>query len=236
MPKTCRERDIEALTVLREPTRRALYDHVARQPRAVSRDEAASALGINRPLAAFHLDRLVEAGLLTVEYRRLSGRTGPGAGRPAKLYRRARRPLVVSVPPRQPQLLAGVLAASIEPGDPEAGSFDAAHEIGHGLGVRARRRLRARPTPVRLLGCVEDVLEGVGFGPYQHGEREIRLRNCPFDPLSRRYRPVVCGAGVALARGVVDGVGAVGVEVTRDEQPDQCCVVLVSELTSARSK
>jgi predicted ArsR family transcriptional regulator len=236
MTKPALERDIEALTTLREPTRRALYEHVARQPDAVSRDEAATALGVNRPLAAFHLDRLVGAGLLTAEYRRLSGRTGPGAGRPAKLYRRSRRRVTVHLPPRDTELLATVLAAAVAPAEPETDSLDSAREIGRSLGMRARKRLRARPTAKRLVQCVEDVLDTIGFEPYRRSEREVRLRNCPFDPLSRRFTPVVCGAGVALARGVVEGVGADGVQVTRDERPDQCCIVLAASPTPIAAK
>lgn len=227
MPKRGLEREIEALTTLREPTRRALYEHVARAPRAVGRDDAAAAVGINRPLAAFHLERLVEAGLLTAEYRRLSGRSGPGAGRPAKLYRRSRRRVAVALPPRATELLAGVLAATIAPSDPEAGSNGAAREVGRSLGAMARKRLRARPTAPRLLRCVEDVLDGIGFEPYVRDDVELRLRSCPFDPLSRRFTAVVCGAGVSLARGIVEGVGADGMQVSRDERPDQCCLVLV---------
>lgn len=227
MTRATLEAEIEALTALREPTRRALYEHVARQPHAVSRDQAAAAVGVNRPLAAFHLDRLVEAGLLTTEYRRLTGRTGRGAGRPAKLYRRSRRPFIVSLPPREPELLAGLLATSMPAGNPAAGSLDAAREFGRSLGARARKRVRPRPTPAPLASCVEDVLKTIGFEPYRTGHGEIRLRNCPFDPLSRRFTGVVCNAGVALARGIVEGVGAAEVRVSRDERPDQCCVVLV---------
>jgi predicted ArsR family transcriptional regulator len=241
MAKPTLERDIEALTSLREATRRALYDHVARQPHAVSRDEAAAAVGINRSLAAFHLDRLVNAGLLRPEYRRLSGRSGPGAGRPAKLYRRSRRPLTISLPPRDPELLATILAGSIEPADPEAGSFVAAYDIGHALGMRARKRLRASASPPRLLACVEDVLESLGFEPYRGSDAQVRAKNCPFDPLSRRFTPVVCGAGIALARGIVEGVGAPELGVTRNERPDRCCLVVTSERpagtpTSKRSR
>jgi predicted ArsR family transcriptional regulator len=82
---------LDDVAVLADPVRRSLYSHVAAQPEPVGRDAAAATAGISRSLAAFHLDRLVEAGLLAVTYRRLSGRTGPGAGRPAKLYARAPR-------------------------------------------------------------------------------------------------------------------------------------------------
>jgi predicted ArsR family transcriptional regulator len=228
MGKRTLERDIEALNSLREPTRRAIYEHVARQPHAVSRDEAAAAFGIKRSLAAFHLDRLVDAGLLAPEYRRLSGRTGPGAGRPAKLYRRSRRRLLVSVPPRNPELLAALLAASMPPRDPSHGTLDSAREVGQALGATARKRVSRSASKARLFDCVEAVLDHVGFEPYRPNDGELRVRNCPFDPMSRRYTAVVCNAAVALARGIIKGAGA-EVLVTREERRDQCCLVLIAE-------
>src|SRR5688572_16899147 len=225
-------RDLEAIGTLRDPVRHRLYRYVADRPQPVGRDEAASAVGIRRGLAAFHLDRLVGAGLLRAEYRRLSGRSGPGAGRPAKLYRRSRRHFSVNVPGRDYQLLAGLLARAVG-GDGKAIADDeevielgTARETGHALGVRARARLRGVPTPARLRGCVETVLRDVGFAPYQASDDEIRVRNCPFDPLARRYSPVVCGAGVSLAKGIVDGVEATDLGVARQMQPDRCCIVL----------
>ena len=80
---------VGALSALGDPTRRSAYDYVAAQGRPVGRDEVATALGIGRTLAAYHLDRLAKEGLLSVAYARRSGRTGPGAGRPAKLYERS---------------------------------------------------------------------------------------------------------------------------------------------------
>src|ERR671917_43859 len=87
---------VAALAALNDPARRAVFDLVARAATAVSRDAAADALGVSRRVAAFHLDRLAEQGLLVVEYRRPPGRTGPGAGRPAKLYRRIEGEVAVS--------------------------------------------------------------------------------------------------------------------------------------------
>src|ERR671932_1530696 len=95
------EDHVAAVAALAEPTRRRLYDHVVRQPGPVSRDEAAAALGVPRGTTAFHLDRLVADGLLDVHYERRTGRTGPGAGRPAKLYRRARRTRGAALPERR---------------------------------------------------------------------------------------------------------------------------------------
>src|SRR5688572_23393082 len=108
------ERQVSGVAALADPVRRRLYEHVVAQPAAVSRDEAAAAAGIKGPLAAFHLDKLVGEGLLDVEYRRLSGRTGPGAGRPSKLYRRSAQEFDVTLPPREYDVVGHILAAGIQ--------------------------------------------------------------------------------------------------------------------------
>ena len=79
-----------------------------------------------------------------------------------------------------------------------------------------------------MLGCVEAVLETLGFEPYRASPTEVRLRNCPFDPLARVYTPVVCGVGQAVIDGVVQGVGARQLRVAREERPDQCCGVITA--------
>jgi predicted ArsR family transcriptional regulator len=221
MPRVPRE--LEAMAALREPTRRRLYRHVERQPVAVSRDEAAEAVGISRALAAFHLDKLVELGLLKAEYRRLFGRSGPGAGRTSKLYLRSRNQFSVSVPHRDHELLARLLAASVDSSAEDSPAAQPARDYGRSLGRRARKRLRGDPGPARMLDCVEAVLERLGFEPYRASPSEVRLRNCPFDPLSRLYTPLVCGVGQALITGVTQGVGAAELRVGRHEQPDRCC-------------
>ena len=96
-----RDAQVAAVAALAEPTRRRLYEHVVRSPHPLSRDDVAGAMGVPRPTTAFHLDRLVADGLLDVHYERRSGRTGPGAGRPAKLYRRAECSVSVSLPERR---------------------------------------------------------------------------------------------------------------------------------------
>jgi predicted ArsR family transcriptional regulator len=227
MTKRSLRRDTEAIASLREPTRRALYEYVERQPAPVSRDQAAEAVGVARPLAAFHLDRLVEAGLLTAEYRRLSGRSGPGAGRPAKLYRRSRRQVEISLPQRDHALLASLLAAAMTQAGADPAAARPARDFGRSLGSRAQRRLSSRVVAApRLAECVQAVLETVGFEPYRAPNGEVRSRNCPFAPLSKRFTPVVCGVGQALVGGVIEGVGADHLGVSREEHPDRCCVVV----------
>jgi predicted ArsR family transcriptional regulator len=226
MTKPSLRRDVETIAALREPARRALYEYVERQPSAVSRDQAAHALGMTRALAAFHLDRLVEVGLLRADYRRLSGRSGPGAGRPAKLYRRSRRQVAFSLPQRDHVLLAELLAAAIAEAGSDSAVAGPAHATGRSLGSRARRRLRSRVTDGRLADCVASVLESLGFEPYRAPGGELWARNCPFAPVSRRFTPVVCGVGQALVGGVIDGIGADHLAVSREDHPDRCCVVV----------
>ena len=224
MARPTPEEQLAALAVLLEPTRAKLYRHVAGERDPVSRDGAARAVGITRAKAAFHLDKLVDAGLLRVEFRRLSGRAGRGAGRPAKLYRRSRHRFDVSVPPRNPALLARLLTESLS-GIDLAPTRESSYRYGHMLGVRARRRVRHEPSVARLARCVDDVAEELGFQPIATAD-ETWARNCPFDPLSRESPEVVCQIALAILAGARDGVGAVEVGITRRERSDWCCVVL----------
>jgi predicted ArsR family transcriptional regulator len=233
MEESWLEGELEVIATLRDQTRRRLYQYVERQPRAVSRDEAAEAARVSRALAAFHLEKLVGVGLLKAEYRRLSGRSGPGAGRTSKLYQRSRHVFAVSLPQRNHELLARLLAQSLSSAPRPSPGIAPAREYGRSLGRRARGRLRGRPGPERLLGCVEDVLESLGFDPYPASSSELRLRNCPFDPLSRLFAPLVCGVGQEIMSGVVEGVAAEQARVGRDAQPDRCCGVISSTATGA---
>jgi len=221
--------DIEALALLDEPVRRALYDWVVAARRAVSRDEAAAGAGVSRALAAFHLDRLARSGLLDAEYRRLSGRTGPGAGRPAKLYRRGSRDVAIALPARTYQLPAELFAAAIEqsggPLPPEPLRM-AAHAVGEGAGAAARKRVGPRPSRRRLRGALLELLDERGYEPHETPSGEIRLANCPFHALVEDHRDLVCGTNLALAEGLLDGLGSGAVTARLDPQPGQCCVAI----------
>src|SRR5436305_13119444 len=150
---------IAAIAALNEPIRRKLYAYIVDRPGAVGREEAAEAVGITRDLAAFHLDKLLEEGLLDVEYRRISGRSGPGAGRPAKLYRPSGRHVQVSLPGRRYDLAARLMAEALEDpqGDPAAAADRAARRSGETIGAEARRHLGRRPNVNRLLQRARDV-------------------------------------------------------------------------------
>lgn len=221
---------IDEVGVLAEPVRRALYSHVAGQTEPVGRDAAAAAVGIGRPLAAFHLDRLVEAGLLDVTYRRLSGRTGPGAGRPAKLYQRSKRELELTLPARRYEIAARLFADALSAGSvgntSTAEALDAAAgAFGESLGQEARRRAGRRPARAALLGAAIDVLTDTGFEPIAGPGDIIALRNCPFDAIAQTHRDLVCGMNLSLMDGVIAGLRATGIHATLDPQPGMCCVV-----------
>jgi predicted ArsR family transcriptional regulator len=195
---------VDAIGLLHEPVRRAVYEYVAAQPAAVGRDEVAGAVGVGRTLAAFHLDKLASGGLLTVSFARRAGRTG----RPAKLYRRAENELAVSVPPRQYRMLAGVLADALEETGADAAAYAAAH-----------RRGRAQPFD----GDPAAHLEALGYEPFLDGPA-VRLRNCPFGVVAEEFPPLVCGMNLALVRGMLAGAGLPESAAESDPSPAGCCV------------
>ena len=222
------DRQIAAIASLDEPVRRGLYRYIAGRRRDVGRDEAARALRISRALAAFHLDKLVEHGLLETSYRRLTHRRGPGAGRPAKLYRRAARQLEVTLPPRRYELAGRVFAHALTAAASPTGRRAlerAARDVGRGLGATARRSGSPRAGRERWLADAAAVLDEWGYEPARVNG-DIRLRNCPFDALANECRPLVCGMNLALVRGLLAGLGTRAVRAELDPEPGSCCVVL----------
>jgi predicted ArsR family transcriptional regulator len=213
------------ISVLDEPARRALYLYVSRQPEPVGREEAADAAGTTRENAAFHLDKLVEAGLLETSFRRLGEKTGPGAGRPSKLYRRSALQLQVAVPARRYEFAAELFVRALEAEggrDARRSVAAAAREFGASLGAAAR----ARPGRASVFRKTLDVLEEQGFEPSEKPRGVVRLRNCPFDALARAHRDLVCGMNLAFMEGVVAGLHGTGIQATFDPQPGLCCVTL----------
>lgn len=223
---------VAGVGALMEPARRALYLYVAAQPDAVSREQAAAALDLPLHSVKFHLDRLHEEGLLDVEFRRVSGRTGPGAGRPSKLYRRSSRQFSVSLPERRYELAGDVLAAAIDRSLGDAVPVaDAVREAADAEGRRIAAAVAnesADGTPGGAAGPdnlvrAAHALAGCGYEP-RISEREIRLANCPFDRLATRHTALVCGMNLALINGVVDGLGLRGLSAELGPEPGFCCV------------
>ena len=221
---------LAAVAALGDPLRRRLYRFVGAQEHAVSRDQVAEGAGVSRSAAAFHLDRLVDEGLLETEFRRLTGRQGPGAGRPAKLYRRAEGEIAVSLPARRYELAAGLLAAAVSEA---AGSGEAVEatldrlareegaRIGKAvaplLGRRASRAVRARH--------VAEALAAEGYEP-RAGAAEVTLSNCPFSALVSEHRDLTCHMNLALMEGFSQALPGAGVTAHLRPAEGRCCVLL----------
>lgn len=221
-----REARISAVAALAEPTRRGLYDYVVRQPEPVSRDEAAAACELPRSTAAFHLDRLVEEDLLAVDYQRRTGRTGPGAGRPAKLYRRSDQHVALSLPQRRYDLAGRLLSSALEhaehSGDSPRASLDQrAYQLGKELGETTRGTAGEHDAQDSALR----VLEEYGFEPRRQA-KEVTLANCPFRTLAREYTELVCGMNLRLLEGILDGLALTGLTARLDPTSPHCCVRL----------
>lgn len=220
-------RDLDPIGVLSDPVRRQLYEYVVASGGPVDRETAATGVGIGRPLAAFHLDRLAEAGLLDVEFRRRSGRSGPGAGRPAKFYLRpAAREVAVSFPPRQYDLAAEILAAGIERRrDATEAVVAAARERGARLAEESiDDSVDAVPSgPDRVIA----LLAANGYEPFREPDGTIRLRNCPFHALVAGHRELTCSMNLAMLQAATETVAAVGLEPVADPREGLCCVAFV---------
>jgi predicted ArsR family transcriptional regulator len=230
MTKNSRVDDpIEAIAQLEEPNRRRLFDLATTSREPIGRDDAAASLGISRELAAFHLDRLVEAGLLEAEYRRRGSRTGPGAGRPAKFYRRSDRELTVSLPPRSYDVAADVMATALDRLETPSGAEAVrivARERGAEVGEEIRRSAGARPGRRRLQTALLDTLRRSGYEPeVDHASGAVHLRNCPFHTLATSHRDLTCGMNVAWANGLTDALLDSGLRPELASAPGCCCVV-----------
>lgn len=212
--------------VLADPTRQALYDYVAAQPAAVGREAAASALDLPPHVARFQLDRLVEAGLLEVEFRRLSGRTGPGAGRPSKLYRRVAGTVAVSLPERRYDLVGHLLAAAIERTADGTALPDALDAV-----AKEEGRMLGESAPAADgddLDRTAAALATQGFEPRLTDDGLI-LANCPFDSLAREHTGLVCRMNHAYVEGVVDGLGCTHACAHLDPADGRCCVTVTRD-------
>jgi predicted ArsR family transcriptional regulator len=212
------------LSALGEAHRRALYAVVARERGAISRDEAAAAVGISRALAAYHLDRLVDDGLLEVRFERRTGRRGPGAGRPAKLYQRSADGLELSVPARDYGFVAELLATAVErdaSGAARSALSDVANEAG-ATAVTSTSRTESNRTDG--LADLRQTLGERGYEPYDD-DGELRLRNCPYHRLAEDHRDLVCTANLAFISGMAEHLGVdQALQLRLDRKPGECCV------------
>jgi predicted ArsR family transcriptional regulator len=216
---------VETISLLGEPVRRRLYEYVAQEAEPVSREQAARVVGVKRSLAAFHLDKLAEEGLLDVEFRRVSGRKGPGAGRPAKLYRKPAHDIEVSLPHREYGLAARLFAQALASNEPSGEALkEVARAFGREMGDEVRRRAGRHQGSKNLTRTAADVLEDYGFQPVRGADGVIRLRNCPFHSLSREFTDLVCGMNVEIMQSLLQALGLERMEACLEPRPGMCCV------------
>ena len=229
---------IDAVATLAEPTRRRLYDLVAASDDPVGRDDAVAALGISRELAAFHLDRLVAAGLLRPNTGGAAAGRAPVRGRPAKLYRRAGPSVEISLPPRRYERAAELMATALGRLARRSGIealAGVAREQGAAVGVDASRTTGARSGRLGSLQRLVDVLRGAGYEPRIEPDGRVCLRNCPYDALVAEHRDLTCGMNLAWAEGVLEGLQVADVEATLAPDPSRCCVVFHASSASGTS-
>lgn len=230
------QRDLAGIGALADPVRRQLYEFVCSQPAPVSRDQAAHAVGIAHHQAKFHLDRLESEGLLECEYARLTGRSGPGAGRPAKLYRRSRRDIAVSLPQREYELagrlMADAIAESDATGVPAVEVLHRiAHDYGHAIADAVVATGRPPPDAESALEVAVAVLTDYGYEP-RRADGEVYLTNCPFHALAQQQTELACGMNHALINGMADALSPHCPRARLHPQQQQCCVVLTASAPS----
>lgn len=209
------------LAALEAPLRRGLYRQLAWSGEWTSRDRAAEIGEMPRSVAAFHLDKLVEAGLLECRYQRLGDRRGPGAGRPAKLYRAIVAEVSASVPGRRYDIAGSILAEAVTRSVRTGTSVTDT--------VRAAALERGRGVEVRSESLF-DLLERFGYEPARTLDGEIALGNCPFHRLAVESRDVVCGMNLAFLMGLAEAAHEDPMRLVRREEaaPARCCVEVVA--------
>ena len=223
--------DLRAVGLLADPIRRRLYDYLRERDEPVGREEAARHARIKARLAAFHLDKMADAGLLDVEYRRLSGRAGPGAGRTAKVYSVSSRSFSVLIPQTRYALAASMMASALSAGVPRADGpeslEDVATTVGGGIGDEIRQQTQ---TGSARREAVWSKLEQLGYEPRAEESGEWALRNCIFSELSASHRELVCGMNAAFVAGIVSGarLPSLRAERRREAWP-ACCIRLISQ-------
>lgn len=231
VPMPAKPSTIEQLAVLEDELRLRIYRAVRRAGRAVTREEIADEAGISRRLAAFHLEKLLEEGLLRSHYARPPGRGGPGAGRSAKYYEPSGVELAVSIPDRNYDFVGSLLVDAVSSAKPKESPHDAAMRVsterGREIGERSRReRGLSRPGPERTLSVAQEMLEGFGYEPYRDEKTKIALRNCPFHTLAQQSPDLVCSMNQAFLDGMLRGLGNQSVEAVLECKQGDCCVTL----------
>lgn len=223
------EKSLQTVSMLADDLRRRMYLFIRNRHAPVGRDEAAEAAGISRKLAAWHLDKLVDNGLLKAHYVRLSGRAGPGAGRPSKVYEPTETEISVSIPSRSYDFAGKLLLKALDHTDRQSSAQETvrktAYEEGFELGGEIRREQGLRsPGTRKTMKVARDVLHDRGYEPYRDENGALRFRNCPFHVLAQQSVELVCGMNQAFITGVLQGLGNSSMTAELDPRPGECCV------------
>jgi predicted ArsR family transcriptional regulator len=227
---------VDAVAALADPVRRSLFELVRSVPGAVSRADAAGAVGISRKLAAFHLDKLVRVGLIVAD---TAASAAGRVGRRPRVYRLAATDVQVSIPARKPQLLASLLLDAVTRRrvgeDGVAAALRVSRERGRERGSAEREARRPGRLGVeRGLSLLESVLLTLGWEPLRHGTHTVEFRSCPFHPMAAESPEVTCGIHHAYVTGLVEGLGASALEAVLAPGSAGCCVRLRGSSASGR--
>lgn len=220
---------ISSLAALGDPIRRGLYEFVVAHEGPVNRDTAAAGVDIARHVAKFHLDKLEEEGLLEAEYRRPPGRSGPGAGRPTKYYRRTSREISVSLPERHYDLAGRVLAQAITLSQVNSTPITleleaSANNVGYLMAQDVKSKIGSRSSRTKMMTAVTEVLADHGYEPRKE-EGRLLLANCPFHSLAQEYTALICGINHNLMSALINELPP-SFKVVLDPAPGRCCVIL----------
>jgi predicted ArsR family transcriptional regulator len=220
---------IKAVAALDDDLRSGMYAFIREARRPVTRDEAAASVGISRKLAAFHLDKLVDAGLLRSHYESVGGLRK--VGRTPKVYEPADIDITVTIPQRQHDVLADILMEAVLTESEGESAHDAALRVANRRGEAIGTAEREQANPGRLgaeraLTLTQALLARHGFEPTRESPTCVRLRNCPFHPLAAKAPDLVCGINHEFLRGVLAGLHATSVEAVLAPKVGECCVEL----------
>jgi predicted ArsR family transcriptional regulator len=225
---------VGALDRLVDPGLSEVLLFVRGRPRPVTADELAAAQGLHRNVARSRLERLVEAGLLTTRFERRTGRTGPGAGRPAKTYAVAPELTALELPRRRYEELFSLLVDALP-------SAHRLREIGAAYGRSFARGLRPRNTLSGALANACLALRRAGFQAtvVEAGDEEglISTATCPLRPLVRRNargRELDRGLWEGLIAHVLSARAAVVCETSRCHDDAEPCLVRVRAVNTIR--
>ncbi|MGH3978824.1 MAG: helix-turn-helix transcriptional regulator [Pseudonocardiaceae bacterium] len=220
---------LAAVTALSDELRRRMYWFVRRSRRPVTRDEAADSVGISRKLAAFHLDKLVDVGLLRARYEPVGAIRK--VGRTPKAYEPTNAEIRVSIPDRRHDVLADILIDALLAEDQGQTAREAAIQVAHRRGTELGAAEHDRTRPGRLgaeraLTLASAALHRHGFEPARDTPTHVRLRNCPFHPLAGKAPQLVCAINHAFLTGFLDGLQATAITAVLAPRAGECCVEL----------